>query len=87
MDSSLLELKHDIDDREKLFDKNLKEQTKILKDITDKVKEEVEKLKLPNKLLDEREKELTKKETNYQIKNLRWKKLFTRMFPNQEFKY
>ncbi len=87
LDSSLSKLKHDVGESKKLFDKTLEEQTKTLKDVTDKVKEETKKLELPNKLLDERTKELTKKETNYQIKALRWKKLFTKMFPNQEFKY
>lgn len=87
LDSSLSELNHNIEDNKVLFDKENTIHKQRLEEVKKKVDKEIEKLKLPNQLIDDRERDLKKKENNFLILTLRWKKLFKKMFPNQEFKY
>ena len=87
MDSSLSKLTHDIEESKNIHTEEISKYENQLTEIKEKVNKETEKLKLPNQLIDSREKELSKKENNFLILTLRWKKLFKKMFPNQEFKY
>lgn len=64
-------------------EKEIKSKSKELSTLEEKVRKEVEKVQLPTQLLEERDTILKRKENDFLILTLRWKRFFKEHFPNQ----